>query len=460
MDKGNKEQSGVLSRFIVWFSAWSVRYIPDAMVFVLALTVIAFLMAWGLTDHGPFQLVDDWVKGFWVLLTFAMQMSVLMITGFAVADSRPIKRVIRALVDWPQTARSTALLFMVVSMITWWLHWGIGMMLSMVMGREILVRKQHLQFHAAYIAALSYSGILMANGPSQAAPLLVATPGHFLEALTGVIPLSLTTFDPHLLITNLLLLITLPFVLLKAMPRRENSVPLDASIIASVAALDQDSAAKREVSTPAERWDRSPILAVIVAVAGLGWVANFILTKGIAKLDLNTLNFAFFMLGLLLHASPSSFVASVQRGTATIYGVVIQFPLYAGIFGMISYSGLSETIGHWFVSISTAYTFPWITYVYSGILDMFVPSAGSKFVIEAPYIVPAAQELGSYLPRVINAYTYGSINFNLIQPFWALPILGTYKLRFQDILPYSFITCMWGFIVISFGLLVLPLILG
>lgn len=450
-------KQSVLSNFITWFSAWSVRWIPDSMVFVLALTVIAFLASWALTAHGPIQLVDDWVKGFWALLMFAMQMSILMITGFAVADSKPIKVAIQKLVDWPQTARGTALLFMAVSMVSWWIHWGAGMMLSMVMGRELLVRKRGMGLHAPFFAAVSYSGIVLSNGPSQAAQLLVATPGHFLEKLTGVIPLSATTFAPHLLMTNLLLFITLPFVLLAVMPSKETSVEINSEVAAAMERSAREVESKKEY-TPAERWDRSPVLIVIVSLAGLAWVGHFIYTKGLAKLDLNTLNFAFFMLGLLLHRSPNSFVGSVQRGTGTVYGVIIQFPMYAGIFGMISYSGLSEIIGHWFVSISTQHTFPWIVYIYSGILDMFVPSAGSKFVIEAPYLIPAAKELGTDIPSVINAYTYGSINFNLLQPFWALPILGTFKLRFQDILPYSFVTCMWAFVVISFGLLVLPLI--
>ncbi len=450
-------EKSLLARFVTWFSAWSVRWIPDSMVFVMVLSMVAFFMAWGLTGHGPVQLVDDWVKGFWVLLTFAMQMSVLMITGFAVADSRPVKTGIRKLVDWPQTRRSTVLMFIVVSLAVWWLHWGVGMMLSIVMGREIVVRKRGLGIHYPFIAAVSYCGIVICNGPSQAAQLLVATPGHFLEKLTGVIPLTATVFEAHLLITVLILFLTLPILLLAAMPRKEHAVEIDDALAAVFTAGDVPDEPGKEY-TPAERWDRSPLLIMVVALVGLAWVSRFIYTQGVGKLDLNTLNFTFLMLGLLLHGTPRSFVASIQRGTGTVYGVIIQFPMYAGIFGMISFSGLAEVIAKWFVAISTAHTFPWIVYVYSGILDMFVPSAGSKFVIEAPYIIPAAQQLGANVPYVVNAYTFGSICFNLIQPFWALPILGAFRLRFQDILPYSFLTCVWSFIVISFGLLVLPLL--
>jgi len=330
-------------------------------------------------------------------------------------------------------------------------------MLSIVMAREIAVRKRGLGIHYPSLAAMSYCGIVVCNGPSQAAQLLVATPGHFLEKLTGVLPLTATVFEPHLLLTIFILFLTLPPILLAALPSKEHAVEATDEMVKLFTAGDKEPENNKEM-TPAQRWDRSPVLVLIVGLAGLGWVLHFIWTKGIGKLDLNTLNFAFFVLGLLLHRTPRSFVDSVQRGTSTVYGVIIQFPLHAGIFGMISYSGLAEIIAKWFVSISTAHTFPWIVFIYSGILDMFVPSAGSKFVIEAPYIIPAAKELGANVPYVINAYTFGSICFNLVQPFWALPIMGAFKLGFQEILPYSLLTCVWGFIVISFGLLVLPLL--
>ena len=311
--------------------------------------------------------------------------------------------------------------------------------------------------HYPFLAAICYSGIVLCNGPSQAAQLLVATPGHFLEKMTGIIPLTHTTFDTHLLITEILLLFSVPLVLLAVMPRSERSVEIDNATVESFAMGElQDDSEKKY--TPAERWDRSPLLPLIISCAGIIWAGHFFYTKGVGKLDLNTLNFIFLILGLLLQRTPRNFIASVQRGTGTVYGVIIQFPLYAGIFGMISYSGLAEVIAKWFVAISTAHTFPWVVYIYSGIIDMFVPSAGSKFVIEAPYIIPAAKTLGSNIPLTIDAYTFGSICFNLIQPFWALPTLGAFRLKYQDILPFAFLICIWSFIVISFGLLVLPLL--
>ena len=307
----------------------------------------------------------------------------------------------------------------------------------------------------SFLVAISYGVMPTANGPSQAAQLLVATPGHFMEKVTGVIPLQKTIFDPHLLVTILVLFIMIPLVFLAMMPKKENSVEIDEETLAILAPP-----AKPDVPAatlmPAEKWDRSPYLQMFLALIGVFWIGKFLVTKGVGQLDLNTLNFIFLILAMLLHRTPKNLAASVQRGTGTVYGVILQFPLYAGIFGIISNSGLAGIIGHWFVSISTPQTYPWIVFMYTGIVDFFVPSAGSKFVIEAPYLIPAAQQLGVSVPHVINAYTFGSNWVNLIQPFWALPIMAAFRVKFKDIAPYTFVMWVASFIVISASLLMFP----
>jgi short-chain fatty acids transporter len=426
------------------------------MVFVLVLTLLTFFLSWGLSNHGPIQLVNDWVKGFWVMLSFAMQMALIMITGFAVADSTLVKAGLRKIVDLPKTKTQTILMFAFVTGLLWWIHWGIGMMTSLIMGREIAVRKRGMGIHYPLLATISYCGIVMCNGPSQTAQLLVATPGNFLEKLVGVVPLTLTTFDTKLLLTNLILFVSMPFIYLAATPKSEHAIEIDEEYAKTLIAAENKGEESRKDLTPAERWERSRILMTIIGCVGLIWIVNYLFEQGITKLDLNTLNFTFLMVGILLHGTPKNFVASVQRGTGTVYGIIIQFPLYAGIFGMISYSGMAEIIAAWFVAISTPYTYPWIVYIYSGCVDLFVPSAGSKFMIEAPYIIPAAKTLGVSVAQTINSYSW-SIAFNPLQPFWALPVLGAFRLRFQDILPFGFVIFVWCLVVVSFGLLVLPL---
>ncbi len=363
-----KEKETMLSRLTGGLAKWALRWIPDAMIFALALTVIVFFAAWGLTSHGPVQLVDDWVKGFWVLLTFAMQMSLLMITGFTVADSKSVRRGLIKLVDLPKT-KTQVISFFFVHRYSLLPPLGVGMMAAIIMGREFAVRKRGLGLHYPFIAALALcSGLVVANGPSMAAQLLMATPGHFMEKVAGIIPLSQSTFDIKLLITNGLSYLLTPFVLVAIAPRKEHAVEIDDATAAAFIAPPEKPADKKKL-TPAERWDRSWVLPLLIALAGLFWIGKTFYAKGAAALDLNTLNFTFLILGLLLHGSTKSYIESVQRGTMTVYGVIIQFPLYAGIFGMISFSGLAQIIANFFISISTHGTYAWVIFIYTGIVD-------------------------------------------------------------------------------------------
>jgi short-chain fatty acids transporter len=454
-DTNNNET--MLSRFNAGFAKWATRWVPDALVFALVLTVIVFFVGWGLTKHGPIELVDDWVKGFWMLLTFAMQMSLLMVTGFAFADAPVIKRGLMKLIDIPKTRTQTILFYAFFMCIIMYIHWGIGLVIAIIMGRELAVRKRGLGIHYTWIAGVSYAAAICDNGPSQAAQLLMATPGNFMEKVAGIIPLSASTFNIKLIITNIFLLITTPLLMWAICPRKEQSVEITDSQAASFAFVPEKLIDKKTLA-PAERWDRSLVLPLLIGIAGLFWIIKTFYAKGLSALDLNTVNFIFLILAILLHGSPKSFITSVQKGTATIYGVVIQFPLYAGIFGMISFSGLSAIIANFFISISNHTTFTWVIFVYTGILDFFVPSAGSKFVIEAPYILPAAKALGVSAGDTINAYTAGSLLANMIQPFWALPILGAFQVKFKDILPVTFFAFIWMFITMTIALFVLPLI--
>jgi len=440
-----------------WFTEWSLNWIPDSMVFVVALTLIVYVMALGLTRHGPLELLDDYAKGFWVLLTFAMQLTVMMITGFVVADSKLVKAAIVRVIGITKTARSTLILFCLIVGVVSWLHWAAGIMVAIVMGKEVAVRKRGTGIHYPVLAAAAYTMmLLMANGPSQSAPLLAATSGNFLEkSIGGLIPLTQTALSPFLLTLVLFELVTLPVIFALLMPRKERAVEI------SDAVYDEFTRAPTATDStenlrPAERWERSRVLLTVLGVGILIWSARFMVTMGAAKLDLNVINFMLFGLGMVLHGSPRSFTESVKQGVGTTYGVIIQFPLYAGIFGLIVHSGLSDIITHWFLSISTKGTYSWIVLVYTTIMDFFVPSGGSKFAVEAPYIIAAGQKLGIPVAHVVNAYSTGGQLANLIQPFWALPFMAAFKVRFQDILPYTFAMFVYAFVVGSVAFLIFP----
>lgn len=355
----------------------------------------------------------------------------------------------------PQSAKTTILVYTMFCGVVTWLHWGVGLMLCIMMGREVMVRKRGLGIHYPFIPAVG-NGVLviMANGPSQAAPLLLATPGHFLEKMTGVVPISQTAFAPYLLTLMFILFVTMPLLMLLAMPKKEDAAEIPEAVYKEFAYSEPESDTK--VLRPAERWDRSKLLQSVVALAIFFWAGKFIAAKGIGKLDLNTLNFAFFGLGLLLHGSPHNFIASVKKGVMTTYGVIIQFPLYAGIFGIISNSGLAAVITKWFVSISTPDTYPWIVFLYTGLMDFFVPSAAQNSSSKRLASPPPASSSAVSVPQVIIAYCTGAQWVNCLQPLWALPILAAFQVRFQDILPFTFIIWLYVGVLCTFWFLVFP----
>ncbi|MFO1143078.1 MAG: TIGR00366 family protein [Amaricoccus sp.] len=438
------------------FTEWSLNWVPEPMVFVTCLTMIVYLAALLLTDHGPLQLIDDYAQGFWVLLTFAMQLTVMMITGFVVADSKSVRRVIERIIGLTSGPKSTLLVFCMIVGAASWLHWAAGMMIAIVMGKEVAVRKRGIGLHYPILVAASYSMMLiMANGPSQSAPLLAATPGNFLEeTLGGLIPLTRTALSHFLLVLVFFEFVTIPLILMYMMPPKERAIEISDEHYKEFSHVPVEEVVSD--LRPAERWERSRILLTVLGAGMLIWVAQFLGKNGLGKIDLNVLNFTLFGLGLALHGSPFNFVRAVRNGIGTTYGVIIQFPMYAGIFGIIVHSGLSHIITDWFLSISTPRTYSWIVMVYTAIMDFFVPSGGSKFAIEAPFIIPAGQQLGIDTPHMINAYSTGGQLANLIQPFWALPFIAAYKIRFQAILPYTFVIFLYTFTVGSIAFLLFP----
>ena len=449
-------QPGVFTAFVEWFSAWSVRWIPDAMVLVLSLTVIAFFTSWALTDHGPYELMHDWVKGFWGLLSFAMQMCLTMVTGFCVADSKPMRKLITRFVTMFTSARQAVFWFTVLVCFTWWLHWAVGMMLGIIMGRELAARNRGMGLHYPLIGAICYTATVCSNGPSMPPGLFMATPGHFMEATVGIIPVTETIFHFNLLLTNAILILIVATLFTLMMPPKQKVVEITKEMADEFTAVQPDPETVN--ATPAEKLDRSFLLTGMVGFLGVAWILDFLITKGIGSLDLNVINFIFLILGMILHKSPYGYMASVGRGIGMVGGVVVQFPFYAGIFGIIQNSGLATIIAAFFVSIANADNFALINMYYSAFMNLFVPSNGSKFVIEAPFILPAAKELGAHIPFVLNSYTHGDLWGNLIQPFWALPIMGAFRLKFQEMLPYGLILFIVLGVVLSLCTYFFPMI--
>lgn len=435
------------------------KMVPNSMVFVFILTIVVALAALLFTSSPFFisseantSVIDSWTKGFWRLLTFAMQMSLVMLTGFVVASAPIVNKGLKKLASIPSSQTAAFFTLVTASFVLGWIHWGLGMMGSIVLGREVLAaaRTKGYKCHGNLFIGMTYSAGAAAAGIAQVAPLFSTAPGWLKgmavsDSVRALVPeavsLSDTVLSPEILIQCLVLFAAILLIGYVMIPKKEEDIEeisdeLYEDIMAPTASV------RKKATSPAEFLNNSPILNMIVGGAGLLWSIKTISQTGIVGISINNYNFLLISLSVLLCRDPETFINCVRKAIGNTWGVAIQFPFYAGIFGMIAYTGLNDVIANVFVNISSTHTFPLVTYIYSSILNFFVPSGGSKFAIEIPYLLSVTTELGSSLPHVITAYTFGDLTTNIIQPFWALPFLAMFKIDFKKILPYTFMVCL------------------
>lgn len=447
---------GLLARIALALARWSERWVPGSFSIACILTIITFSLGMVLAKRTLLQCIGYWADGFWVLLEFAMQMALIVITGYVVAVSPPVSRALDRLSRLPRTPRGSIALAALASMLLAWLHWGLGLIGGAILVRFIAGNQRGIDYRLLVAVAYFGLGATWHAGPSGSAPLLIATPGHFLEQEIGVVPLSATIFTRF----NLLLVLVIVIVLTALAPmfhpaRREDILAVEPEAVkrlASFAPPKPQANPKRSLALLA---DYSYALNLVLGGLGLAWLIHSFATAG-PSLSLNNLNFAFLIAGLLLHPSPASFVKAAEEATSLVHGIIIQFPLYAGMYGIIKGSGLYTIIGGWFVSVAKPETFPAIVYWYSAVLNYFVPSGGSKWAIEAPYIIAAGRELNVPVTATVLAYAWGDMLTNLLQPFWAIPLLAAARLEFKEIIGYEAIVFVACAIIVSLAFILFP----
>lgn len=406
------------------------RYLPDPFIFVLILTVVAAAAAVLFEGTGPMQVVQMWGDGFWALLTFSMQMLLILVTGFILALSPPVKKFL-ALLAGLATSPVAAILFVsVVSLVASWVNWGFGLVVGALFARE-LARQVRVDYRLLIAAA--YSGFVVWHGGlAGSIPLTIATPGHFAEGQIGVIGTGQTIFAGFNLTIVAVLFVVIPLVNWLMIPRAEDSVYVTRE------QLGEDPPDSFVPSRPAEHLENSRILMWAVGIPGLIFLAHYFFILGSA-LNLNIVNFLFLMLGIVLHGTARNLLNALQEAVKGGSGIVIQFPFYAGIMAIMAQSGLAHSLSEWFVAISTADSLPFWTFISAGIVNMFVPSGGAQWAVQAPVMLPAAEALGADVARVAMAVAWGDAWTNLLQPFWALPMLAIAGLKAKDIMGFCLI---------------------
>jgi len=424
------------------------RWFPDAFVFALAAIVLVFI---GGTFAGvkPVTMATEFGNGFWSLVNFTMQMAMVIVGGFVVASSPPIARLTRWLASIPKTARGAVAFVAAFAMLSSLLSWGLSLVFTGLLVREI-VKRIDVDYRAIGAAAYLGLGSVWALGLSSSAALLQATKSSIppsLLPITGVIPLTHTIFLPQSMAMAAVLVIVSVIVAYASAPREGQARTAKMMGIE----FRDDDVAQPPATTPAERFENSPILNIVIALL-MFWflITQFRDKGGIAALDLNNFNFFFIAAGLLMHGRPRSFLRAVTKSVPATAGVLIQFPFYGGIFGMISKTPIAAQLAHAFVSITTKTTFPIVVAIYSAILGMFVPSGGGKWIVEAPYVMAAARQWGEHLGWTVQIYNAAEALPNLINPFWMLPLMGILGVRARDLAGYSILQLLFHAPIVLF----------
>ncbi|MEV6589378.1 short-chain fatty acid transporter [Streptomyces acidicola] len=449
-----------LARLALRFTAFSQKWLPDAFGFVLIGTFV--VLALGLvsgeallgTPDDPeassgFGLVDAWGKGFWSLIEFTLQMAIIVIAGYAVAISPPVGRLITWLAALPRTPRGAITFTAAVAMLTAYVNWAFGLVFTAILAKEIARRLPGVDYRAIGAMAFLGLGTVWAQGLSGSAALQVAStassPAAVQEIIaegrgSGVIPLTDTIFLwQGIVATAVIFVVALAMAWFLA-PSPERAMTAERLGIDLGPAPGTRRSDDRR-SRPGEWVEYSPTLTILLFALGVWYLArHFAQAEGnpLNALDLNTVNLILILLALILHWRPVHLARAFKEGTPAASGVLLQFPLYGGIFGMIAFTGLHKTIADWLVSVSSEYFYPALISIYSCVLGVFVPSGGGKWVIEAPYVLGAANELQVNQGWMVVVYDLSEASANLLQPFWMLPTLAILGLKARDIMGYTF----------------------
>lgn len=442
------------------------RVLPSPFTIAILLTVFTAILALILTDPKTDQLhiieiMNYWEGGFFIFLKFAMQMMLVLVLGHVLALTKPANKLIQNLVKHCNSTAKAALIVTFVSILVALFNWGLALILGAIFARKVgeHAAQNNIQINYPLIGASGYAGLMVWHGGlSGSAPLKVAEEGHEFVDKIGLIPFSETIFSTMNLCCMLLLLTLIPLAMYWLGKRVQ---PTALKLDNHMSTLTTPDTSNLE---GAERLDHHPFLAwglggtmifigfykvfiaPIMSGQGFDWSFSFI--------NPNYIIFMLFGFAVLLHGSFFRFNQAVGQGIGGSAGIMIQFPLYAGIMGIMNSSGLVNVFSNVFVDISNEITFPIFTFFSAGLVNIFVPSGGGQWVVQGPILIEASQALHVPMEKSIMALCYGDQITNMLQPFWALPLLGITGLKAKEILPYTLFLLLVGILIFCSILLI------
>ncbi|KWR91075.1 short-chain fatty acid transporter [Cupriavidus sp. IDO] len=436
-----------MNKIAGFFTELMRRYLPDPFVFAIGLTLLTMGMAVVVQGQAAPAVISSWGKGFWNLLSFTTQMAVILAMGYVLATAPLTDRMLDRIVRAVHTPRTAVIVATLVGGIGSYLNWGFGLVIGGIIAKKLALKVRGV--HYPLIIAAAYSGFTMYGlGLSASIPVLISTPGHPMEKLMGVVPLSETIFSTPMLLTSLAVIVTLPLLNAWLHPRN----PAEVVEIKQETERDREPAGSAHSmggeNTIAARLNNSRLLSLAIGLCGMAYAVIYFTQGG--SLDLNLINFLILFAGVLLLGTPVNYVAKLNEGIKTISGIILQYPFYAGIMAIMAGSGLVDTISRVFVDIATPQTLPFWGLVSSFVINFFAPSGGGHWVIQGPFMIDAAKAINSSVSQTSMSVMLGNAWNDLVQPFWILPALALSKLSLKDVMGYTVIMMFWvGLIYIA-----------
>jgi len=424
---------------------------PDPFVLAIFLTVLVGGTAWVWTGFDHARVLDAWHAGLWRLLAFGMQMCLVLVTGHALAASPPVRRLLRAIADRPRSGPAASAWVTAVTVGLGLVNWGLGLVGGALLARDVSAscRRRGIAAHGPALAAAGYAGMMVWHGGfSGSAPLKVTRTEDLVELLgpelggaMDAIPSTATLLGPLNLFVSGGLWILLPLLAWAAAPRR------GAEPLPDTGAYDD------EASVASDRgWTDGVAIGALLFVPLAILVVRMLARDGLARLDPNAVNLIMLTLGMALHGRPSRYVAAVRAAVPGCSGIILQFPLYAGIMGIMSGTGLAAALAGWAARGEAASLLIGV-FLSAGLVNLLVPSGGGQWAIQGPIALDAGMKLGVEPSSMVMAVAYGDQWTNMLQPFWALPLLGVTGARVGPMLGYTSLFMIAGGLWMALGLL-------
>lgn len=445
------------------------KYLPSPFTIAVLLTVFTIVLALiftpgNSTENHFVEILSYWESGVWNngLLVFAYQMMLILVLGHVLVLSKPIEKLIAKITNLVNNTHSAAVFVVLPTLFVAFFNWGLALIFGAILARKVgeHAQENNIALNYPLIGACGYAGLMVWHGGiSGSAPIKVSEPGHLKDLMANVSSTEALKLLPDSISTSLTIFGTSNFIMFLVvvtcitltayyLGKKTNPTPIS---------LDQYKfkRSKKKDLVGAEKLDFSKGLSVFFGILILiAFVFQYLPALDKLNITPNMLNFFMLGLAILLHGNFKSFLNAIEEAISDVSGILIQFPLYFGIMGIMAGSGMINQISDFFVAISNETTLPIFTFFSAGLVNIFVPSGGGQWAVQGPLVLESALRLGVPLPKMIMALAYGDQITNMLQPFWALPLLGITKLKAKEILPYTLIFMLIGMVIFISGLLI------